>query len=546
MARVVAVDLGSWAVKVTVLDGNGRSAKVIERYTQPVPQDDGLTVAPLGERIAVLADLVKQHPTLAGANAVAVTWPTEQATLHRVTLPFTDVGQVEKTLPYTVEAIVPFDLEDMVMPWRVLSVGTDTRVLVGLAKKEPLAVFLAALGKIGLDPRNVYLDAEVLGHFATDKARLTAVVDVGHAHTLVTVVRGGQVQWSRAINVGGRDFTKAIRDAVGCTWDEAEALKHGTPAPKPAIDFGNADPELGVPEHVDAYATLPKAAQDALDSPIGLLLAEVRSTLISAEDELGVEIEEVRLTGGGARLGPLPDDFTADLGVPVLPVSDVQGSPLPPEYALSEALASMVTGQSALQTFDLRIGELSYRGGTDMVRTGILFVGAAVAFLFVAIVGFSGYQFYKLSSALATTQADIDALMAQTVPDADPTTYADNTRAKALLKERMEDAKTRAAMLGAAGVPPTVDKLSALTTAFPPANQVVVDVSDLTITPDNISFTAETDGYAGSAAIEDALKRFDRFASATKGSEKKNKDKVQFTMSIPLGDTAKKEAGDGG
>jgi Tfp pilus assembly PilM family ATPase len=548
MARVVAIDLGASAVKVTILEGSGRTAKVVDRFSQPVPQEDGATVPPLGERIAVLAELVKARPAMATANAVAVTWPTEQATLHRVNLPFTDPAQVAKTLPFTLEAIVPFDLDDMVWASRTLTITNETQLLVGLVKRQPLSVFLTAMEKIGLDPRNVYLDADVLGHWATEKDRCTAVIDVGHAHTLVTIVKDGQVHWSRAINVGGRDFTRAIRDAVGCTWDEAEALKHGTAnQAENAEDTDERDgPAVSLPTEAAAFAALPEAAQTALDAPIGLLLAEVRSTLISAEDELGAEIGEARLTGGGARLGPLPDHFAEDLGIPVVPVSDPQGDVLSPEHALSEALAAVVTGKSQIKTFDLRIGDLAFRGGTDLLRLAMLYAAAATVFVMVSIVGFTGYQYWKLSSALASIDADIQTLLQANLPDADPAAYASRTQATGLLSEKLKDARTRASMLTATDVPPTVDKVYALSNAMPPSSEVVIDVSDLTITPDNISFTAETDGYSGSSAVEEALKKVEDFSQAAKGSEKKSKEKVQFTMSIPLGKPDAKETDNGG
>ena len=63
---------------------------------------------------------------------------------------------------------------------------------------------------------------------------------------------------------------------------------------------------------------------------------------------------------------------------------------------------------------------------------------------------------------------------------------------------------------------------------------VTVDVSELTISLTNINLTAETDGYASAASVEEALQQTARFKSAVKGNEKKKRDRVTFTVTIPL------------
>jgi hypothetical protein len=95
-----------------------------------------------------------------------------------------------------------------------------------------------------------------------------------------------------------------------------------------------------------------------------------------------------------------------------------------------------------------------------------------------------------------------------------------------------------------------VQALLDVTNAFPPngteEGQAVVDVNELSITPESISFTAETDGYAGAATVEEALQRNPRFQGAAKGNEKKARDKVSFSISIPLDGAAAPPPGEEG
>jgi hypothetical protein len=115
------------------------------------------------------------------------------------------------------------------------------------------------------------------------------------------------------------------------------------------------------------------------------------------------------------------------------------------------------------------------------------------------------------------------------------------------MRELTQDAVKNAQVVGAGtnGVPPTVDTLYRLTKAFPPHPETTVELSDLTITPQSISFNAETDGYKSSAAVEDALKKQPEFKTATKGQEQKLANgRVRFPITIPLGDAAAATAPD--
>ena len=59
----------------------------------------------------------------------------------------------------------------------------------------------------------------------------------------------------------------------------------------------------------------------------------------------------------------------------------------------------------------------------------------------------------------------------------------------------------------------------------------------------SISLKAETDGYDAAANIEQSLSANQRFRRAKKGDEKKTRNGVQFTVSIPLGDEDAGEEG---
>ncbi|MBX2796249.1 MAG: pilus assembly protein PilM [Myxococcales bacterium] len=624
MPRLIALDIGSHAVKATTYRMNGRQFSVEQQFHQPVPQDGSKPGMDL--RMVALATLLEDVPDLVpgASDSVVMAYPSSLASFHRVDMPFTDRAQIEGTLPFTVENEVPFDLEDMVLGWRVASVGDGSQVVAVLARHEQVSDWLNALSDKGVDPAAVYVDADVYGpwgllesgwvgdddeeHDDDDEeastpqrsSSLVAVVDVGHLHTTVTVVRDGVAEICRSINTGGWAFTRAIQEALDCTWEQAEQFKHGalavdaappTPqAPPPAPEdeptvtveeefflleeeeeevtdpggpessttashfesLGSSHPAAGAPVHAPSlafggdgsgYDELPPEARERVDLALKGLLAELRSTLISSEDILSAEVTEVRVTGGSSRMEALRLRMAEDLGVPVRLATDPSMDGAAGPFSLTSALAA-ASVPGAPDVVDLRVGDLQYRGGTNLIRASLTYgVAGAVFFTFAATLMF-GWQFWTLSGEQSQAEAAaVEIVKAAAGDEAAGIDVSNLSTAKALMAGVTEDAAQLAAVVGdGKGVPPTVDTLYALTKAFPPHPDVTVELSDLTITRTSISFNAETDNFASSSSVEERLQSDPRFAKAAKGQETKmSNGRVKFPVSIPIGDGADTE-----
>lgn len=564
MPRLIALDLGSHAVKATLFRVTGRQVDLEQRHYRLVPQDG--TAPTLEHRLAAFDALLDDTPSLkpSGSDVVVLAWPSSEAAFHRVAMPFSDKAQIERTLPFAIENEVPFELDEMVLAWRVVEQVGQTQVMVALAKRARVAEVLGALAERGIDPAAVHVDADLFGPWGgglvTDDDTVTAtgttpkpepliaLVDIGHLHTTVSVIRNGAVQIARSINVGGWTFTRAIATASNVPWAEAEQIKHGAAEP----EVGSEDePTESTDARHSGYASLAPEARTQLDAAIGLLLAEIRSTLIKAEDTLGTEVVEVRLCGGGSRIDELWDYLGADLGVPIRKATDPRGDSAPGPFAVTQALALASVAGSA--PIDLRVGELTYRGRTDLLRAALTYGVAGAAFFSLAALLMFAFQYRGLVVEQNTTEGAVREIVLRSFPEVPEGTIDTMGKAQGVMAQFTQDAVQRADVLGSGtgGVPPTVDALYQLTKAFPPHADVVVELSDLTITPDeggrggSITFNAETDGYASSAAVEEKLKANPRFKSATKGQEQKLANgRIRFPMSIPLGEPAADAAAD--
>jgi type II secretory pathway component PulL len=588
MPRIVAFDLGTANVKATVWSVTGRKATFVERLLHPVPQDG--TVEPrLEHQLLALEALIEENRELtASGTVIAASYGGRHVSVHRITLPFTDKRQVEKTLPFAVEEEVPFDLDDMVLGWRVMRQGEGTEALVALSEQAALQAALDGLTDLSVEPRRVAADKELLVRWALPEAGadapglgalgendgdgdgdgitsavagspVVAVLDVGHTRTVATVARDGELLGTRVMDIGGAAVTRAIQDGLRCSWANAERLKHGqapepdpdplpppetaepTPEPADAADEEDTEPGGPLPEVPltpwdqlpdPGIAHLPPAVRADVERVLTRLLSEIRSTLIGFEDSLGLEIDQVRLGGGGARLEGLVEAIQNDLGVPVLWAADRDGTPIPCEYLLADALAEDAAGRVKVSYVDLRTGPLRWRSGFNLLQAMVTYGGALVAFFTVALGVMYVWQSWSLASRIDEVQASIENTIETALPDAN-TRRTSQVMAK--MRARIQEAEERAAALGDDGVPPTLDTIHGLSTHLPPPGDVQIDVTQMSITPRALNFEAEVQSYAAADQVEGALQATDRFETCTKSNEQQRRDRVSFNMTCDFG-----------
>ncbi len=215
MPSLIAIDLGSFAVKVTALRRTGRRVVVEGSFAQRVPQD-GVDVPELATRLVALDELLEDHAGWRAPDTEVVTaLSADQTILRRLRVPVTDKAQVAAALPFAVEGEVPFDLDEMVMGHRLFPASDHTNAVVVIARREPVEALIAAMRERRVDPGAVYAQGDLAPMLAPPTG-VVAVLDVGHAHTTLSVVRDGYTELVRSIDVAGLAFTarSAARSAA--------------------------------------------------------------------------------------------------------------------------------------------------------------------------------------------------------------------------------------------------------------------------------------------------------------------------------------------
>jgi general secretion pathway protein L len=551
MATLVGIDLGTHTVKLAVLEGRLGKVQISDYRLRAVPRDDNGD-ASLEDRLEVLQGLLAEL-SLEDSVTFAAALRGEQVSVRNVPMPFSDRDRISKTLGFELEGYVPFDIDDVVLDYRVHPEGDGARVLCALAPRERVAEMVAGLSGVGADPRHLVLDADVLATYGEPGDGAQAVIDIGHERTLVAVVRGGEHLAVRTISRGGEDLTRALVERLGMSWADAEGAKHAaslsrsgdsSPLHAAVVEDWN-DEELTDPEMLPPAATPNLAIKqkggvdDVLHAALVPLLGSLRATLIAVEDELDLGIDEVLVTGGSASLDGLVSLLSSELGVPVRPVQvspEAQALGDAGRFGLAHALGLRAAGMTGGQELSFRKDDFAFKGDLATMRTYVAVGLVAVLAFCIVGTGLFGLRWFQYGQQIRLVEAEIGQVVLATFPDVPAERVGDATTAKNIMLEKTSETMAKVDALGdtVGGEPPTLTLLKEISSTMPGPDEARIDVKEMTVSLTGVSMKAETTGYEAAATIEKALQGNERFRAAKKSEEKKLGDGIGFNLSIPF------------
>ncbi len=402
----IGVDVGSHSVKLAVVRRQ-LGGLVVERVAeQPIARE--AAGRPPAEAIAAaLAAAIEGLKV--GRAVVAVGVPTQLATVRNLDIPFSDDGRIRQVLKAEVEPHIPFAAEDIIVDYchtgvaREAPAGAEpapapTNLLITAVQKNVVGDVLAllqfdeALGDVEpVDPE--VTEVEFMGAFSAVRTLAPEtceggelVVDVGAVKTSVIYARGGRPLAVRSINVGGDALARAVADATGASFAQAEQQMRSY-----AVPAGAEEPETPVAR---ALADALVAFRRGLDQTLRFFASQVGD----------VAYDRVVLTGGCAALGGLSAWLRGVLAKDVVvldslgPVKNGAGDEVAvARCATAIGLALRGVGESISQQ-NFRQEELAY---PNPLKRLVKYLAPAVALIVAIVVAAIAAYFVSYRTTLA-------------------------------------------------------------------------------------------------------------------------------------------------
>jgi len=530
---IMGLDLGSSSAKAVCLRKGWTGLEWAGGYQLDLSRPGGSFDGGI-EGLAGVKDWIAEHRS--PEDRVVVSLPAHRISIRTLTLPFSDPRKFEKVVPFEIEALLPYPLEEVVVDYQVIdSKDGKTSLLVAAAPRVLVGNYLSQLAQAGIDPEAVELDGLALmnlvryvfpdGSALSGSSGDRVVLDLGASKTVVCILRRGQAVFVRTILHGGLDLTTALSESCGIPPEEAEEWKR---------QAGLLDE--GVSRLHQKGVSL--AIRRALEPLISDLARTVHVFQANESPDGGSPLNEWALYGGGSKLKGLDAHLASELGVQISSLAPKMasgnGTVWDPAFAHGLGLALKEARPDEGSRMNFRKGEFTQgRGATaSSARARYLWIGALLVAVLAGADLYAKYSFQteKYLALKKEVREQYRTMFPETQNVVDEVLQA---------KTAVGEMRKKAAMFGTADWTP-LQLMAELTRRMPPS--VKIEVQDFVIESGRLRLEAETDSFESVDKVKASLGQFEAFRDVTVSDAKVSADqtKVRFRLTMTL---ATKEPG---
>jgi len=469
--KVLALEWDRHELRAAVLETSFRDYRVVGFFREPIPEGDG-----------TLADglraLVEKHQ-LQGATVLS-SLPGDLVALRSLTLPFRDRKRLDQTVPFELEAQVPFGLDEVVTDYQIVHADkVGSSLLAALVQRKDLEEHLNLLSEVGLDPKVV------------DYAPLASL-------NVLNLLGPADRPDSFIFLVADGEFT-----TLGLFRDKHLVGLRTIALPPPAkpIDTGATASTNGHPPDEEARAAA--------------LVVQIRWTLMAMNGGAFDASLPCLVTGGGVNAARLVQHLETGLGLTVrrLDQKPLKGVPANLKNDLGDfmtpfglALREVAGGEAVGVNF--RRGEYAYQRGQDELQSALWRTGA-IAAAAVALLFSSMYMEYdRLARRAALLDAQVRYVFTQTVGEGqrivDP-----KTQLQAEIDAKRRELQILGNIMPMGGIT-AVDALRTISATIP--DSVKLDVDEFVMDTDGIRAKAKADSFEAANTVKQQIEKTNYFA----------------------------------
>jgi Tfp pilus assembly protein PilN len=153
----------------------------------------------------------------------------------------------------------------------------------------------------------------------------------------------------------------------------------------------------------------------------------------------------------------------------------------------------------------------------------------------VLAVFYFGVRYYTLSKRLAELNKEVATLVGQAIPDVNQKKIAAASAALSTVKARRTEVTDRLTKLSAALSSSGMDILKDVSSAFPPKEEVQVDIDDLNYSQGRLKLSGRTTSFEAVDKIKAAMDKSGKFKDVATGNVRKGtKEDIKFDMTAEL------------
>ncbi len=303
--HLIGLDIGSGFIKVASIH-QGSKGMILKHFGMgPLPMDtisEGIIKKP-----DVIVDTIKKllAELKIREKNVAVSISGYSVIIKQIVLAKMSDEELSERIHFEVEQYIPFDVQDMNIDFYILGDSDQNpnqmKVMLVAAKKEVVDTYIDILDKTGLAPCVIDVDAFALENafetnYLFEEEGEILLIDIGANKININILKDNVSALTRDVALGGEQITRAIMSRFDLSFDEAEAVKTGTPSDKVS----------------------PYALQDIVTKITSNWCHEIKRAIdFFYTTETDLNIKRIFLSGGCAQIEGLAELLKAETSVDV-------------------------------------------------------------------------------------------------------------------------------------------------------------------------------------------------------------------------------------
>ncbi len=284
----IGLDIGAYSVKLVQLSGEPDNLLLTRFDVRKVQEktDEGYK--------KLLTDMAQ---TLATKEVnISISGPA--VVVRYIELPKMTDEELKDSMKFEAEKYIPFKINEVILDCQTLEYleHNKMRVLLAAAKKSAVSNRLRLVQEAGLSAGVIDCDAFALINafvlnFPDDiKEGNTALIDLGEKLTNINILRGKAPYFTRELEIGGRDFSKVLAEKLNLDIKSASGL---------------------VEEPKERFEEVMEAIKPIRNH----MIEEIRLSLNYYENQMGIGVDRIYLSGGLSSLRGFKDMFAESLGI---------------------------------------------------------------------------------------------------------------------------------------------------------------------------------------------------------------------------------------
>jgi len=302
---LVGVDIGSSSVKAVELQKKGGNLQLASLGYENLQTDtivDG-QIMELNNVSDVISSIFSEHKIRTTQVAAGVSG--HSVIVKNIVVPKMSEEELHESFSWHAEEHIPFDIADVNLDYQITGNADDAlSVLMAACKSDKIANVKQAIQLAGKHPVIIDVDAFALQNCYEVNYRpapgvVVALLNIGASTMNINILNGTRSVFARDASVGGSQYTSLLQKELGLSFEQAEGVKRGLPAPE---------------------GTEARPIQPIIETVSDILALEIQKTMdfyrATAEDGES-SIQKILLSGGGAKLTGLSDYLSKRFEIPV-------------------------------------------------------------------------------------------------------------------------------------------------------------------------------------------------------------------------------------